>query len=132
MAEETRQLIANLLEMSRTPAASQSTILRNEEIRIQTAVLIGYTDNAATTTVFISAVKSPVMLFYHPMIEQATDNWVGYDYREGATAGDDFEFIWRGPSHGTAGVRNSFLFNSVGGNCQGKRYRIFCIYTDRI
>lgn len=132
MAEETRQLIARFLEMSRSPAASQSTIQRNEEIRIQTAVLVGYTDNAASTIVFIPGVKTPVMLMYHPMIEQATDNWVGYDYREGATPGDDFEFIWRGPAHGTAAARNSFLFNSVGVNCQGKKYRIFCIYTDRI
>lgn len=131
--DDTRVIICDSLEMSRSAATPQSTILRQEPIRIRHAFLFGVLAAAATTRVFISGVKDPIMLSFTGLVEGNTaSNWTGYGYNEGATAAQAFQLTWDDYQHGTSANRNSFVFTNVGANLQSHRYRIYCTYTERI
>lgn len=131
--KDARNLVSQYSSMGTSGAASQSTLLRNEQVRIRQAVLTGTLNSAATTRVFMKAVKDPIILAFNVLaVNVTTDRWYGFDYGDTTiNAADQISAYWDGPSVATSANRNSFVL-TVGSNYYSHAYRIWCVYAEKL
>lgn len=132
---DARFVLADRISMGTVGAVSQSTIVSKEPSRLKEVVLTGTLNASASTRIFLKGANKVEMVTFTGIIENSagsTDNWVGYDYSAAAFTTHTFALHWDGPDHSTSGSRNSFVFDNVHADLQGKKYRIWCKFLENI